>query len=186
MNGEERRTEILDILEKNKSAISGEKLADIFEVSRQVIVQDIALLRAGKNSIISTNRGYLLQKKGEATRIFKVYHTNEQTREELDLFVDLGGKVEDVFVYHKVYGVIKADLSVKNRKDVERYLETIRTGKSTPLMNVTSGYHYHTISAEDEETLDLIQEELQKRGFLAELKSYEPVDFWKKKVQKKV
>ena len=180
MQGEERRKEILNILETSKSAISGDKLADIFEVSRQVIVQDIALLRATSNEILSTNRGYLLQKKNGATRIYKVYHTNEQTEEELNCIVDMGGKVQDVFVYHKVYGVIRADLNIKTRRDVKKYMEEIRTGKSTPLMNVTSGYHYHTVNAEDEESLDQIQEELQGMGFLAELKTYEPVDFWKK------
>ncbi len=180
MNGEERRNELLDILQKNKSAISGEKLADIFEVSRQVIVQDIALLRAGNHDILSTNRGYLLQSKKGASRIFKVYHTNEQMLDELNSIVDFGAKVQDVFVYHKVYGVIKADLDIGNRRDVNKYLNEIKEGKSTPLMNVTSGYHYHTVVADDEETLDQIQEELQDKGFLAELKTYEPVDFWKK------
>lgn len=179
MNGEERRKEILAILDKSKSAISGEKLADIFEVSRQVIVQDIALLRAARNEILSTNRGYILQTKRGASRIFKVYHTIEQMVDELNTFVDFGATVEDVFVYHKVYGVIRAELRIRNRKDVQKYLTEIREGKSTPLMNVTSGYHYHTVLAEDEETLDQIQEELQKLGFLAELKTYEPVDFWK-------
>ena len=99
--------------------------------------------------------------------------------DELNTFVDFGATVEDVFVYHKVYGVIRAELGIRNRKDVQKYLTEIREGKSTPLMNVTSGYHYHTVLAEDEETLDQIQEELQKLGFLAELKTYEPVDFWK-------
>ena len=179
INGEDRRKEILAILNKNKSAISGEKLADIFEVSRQVIVQDIALLRAAKNDIISTNRGYLLQTKCGASRIFKVYHTTEQMIDELYTFVDFGAVVQDVFVYHKVYGVIRADLGIKNRKDVQKYLKEIAEGKSAPLMNVTSGYHYHTVTAEEEETLDQIQEELQQKGFLAELKTYEPVDFWK-------
>lgn len=179
MNGEERRKEILAILDKSKSAISGEKLADIFEVSRQVIVQDIALLRAARNEILSTNRGYILQTKRGASRIFKIYHTIEQMVDELNTFVDFGATVEDVFVYHKVYGVIRAELGIRNRKDVQKYLTEIREGKSTPLMNVTSGYHYHTVLAEDEETLDQIQEELQKLGFLAELKTYEPVDFWK-------
>ena len=180
MNGDARRKEILDILEKAQSAISGDNLADIFEVSRQVIVQDIALLRASNYEILSTNRGYLLQKKNGASRILKLYHTNEQTVDELNCIVDMGGKVQDVFVYHKVYGVIRADLNIRNRREVKIYMDEIASGKSTPLMNVTSGYHYHTILADDEETLDQIQEELENMGFLAELKNYEPVDFWKK------
>ena len=110
--------------------------------------------------------------------MFKVIHADEQVEEELNLFVDLGGKVEDVFVFHKVYGVIKATMNIKSRRDVKKYMEEISTGKSTQLKNLTSGYHYHTITADDEQTLDMIQEELRQRGFLAKLQDYEPVDFW--------
>mgnify|MGYP000855927133 CR=1 FL=1 len=178
MNGEKRRKDIIEILEKNSSPVSGEKLADIFDVSRQVIVQDIALLRAGEYDIISTNRGYMIHKKTGLRRIFKLHHSDEQIGEELNMIVDHGGRVLDVFVYHKVYGLIKADLSIKSRLDVEHYLNEISTGKSFPLKNVTSGYHYHTITADDEKILDVIQEKLREAGFLAELRGHEPVDFW--------
>ena len=83
-----------------------------------------------------------------------------------------------MFVYHKVYGVLKADMGIKSRRDIRAYMEEISTGKSSLLKNVTSGYHYHTIDAESEEILDAIQEELQQKGFLAKLQDYEPVDFW--------
>ena len=83
-----------------------------------------------------------------------------------------------MFVYHKVYGVIKVNLNIKSRRDVKKYMEDINSGKSTNLLNLTSNYHYHTITAEDEQTLDLIQDELNKKGFLAKLQDYEPVDFW--------
>ena len=86
--------------------------------------------------------------------------------------------VKDVFVYHKVYGVIRANMDIKSRRDVRNYLEEIRTGKSSLLKNVTGGYHYHTIEAESEEILDDIQNELAEKGFLAKLQDYEPVDFW--------
>ena len=147
-------------------------------VSRQIIVQDVALIRANGIEILSTNRGYVIQEDTEVSRVFKVHHTNEEVEEELNLFVDLGGKVEDVFVYHKVYGVIKANLNIKSRRDVKKYMDGISSGKSTNLLNLTSNYHYHTVIAEDEQTLDLIQDELNKRGFLAKLQDYEPVDFW--------
>ena len=74
--------------------------------------------------------------------------------------------------------LLKADMNLKSRRDVELYLEDMNTGKSTLLMNVTSGYHYHTSVAESEETLDAIQEKLMQEGFLAKLQEYEPVDFW--------
>ena len=90
-------------------------------------------------------------------------------------------KVEDVFVYHKVYGVIKVSMNIRSRRDVRKYMEDISSGKSTNLKNLTSNYHYHTITAEDSQVLDQIQEELAKRGFLAKLQDYEPVNFWGEK-----
>lgn len=178
LSGQERREKILNILLKSKKPMPGTDLAKHFEVSRQVIVQDIALLRANGVNVMATNRGYVIQESQKASRVFKVIHTNNQVEEELNLYVDYGAKVEDVFVYHKVYGVIRADMNIKSRRDVRKYMEDISSGKSTNLMNLTSNYHYHTISAEDEQTLDMIQEELQKKGFLAKLQDYEPVDFW--------
>ncbi|NCB41372.1 MAG: transcription repressor NadR [Clostridia bacterium] len=177
MNGEIRRKSIIDHLEESKLPISGEKLAEIFNVSRQVIVQDIALLRAGEYKIVSTSRGYLLDRKTGMRRILKLRHSDEQIEEELNMIVDYGGRLIDVFVYHKIYGLIKVDLFIKSRLDVQKYIDEISSGKSFPLKNVTSGYHYHTIVADDEKSLDLIQKKLEEAGFLAELKSYEPVEF---------
>ena len=181
MSGKERREQIIKILNSSETPVAGTELAKELGVSRQVIVQDMALIRANGIDVIATNRGYVIQETKEASRVFKVIHTDEQVEEELNLFVDLGGKVEDVFVYHKVYGVIKVPMNIKSRRDVRKYMEGISSGKSTNLMKLTSNYHYHTIIAEDEQTLDLIQEELQQKGFLAKLQDYEPVDFWAEK-----
>lgn len=178
MGGQERREQILKILKNSDKPVAGTELAKQLQVSRQVIVQDMALIRANGVEILSTNRGYVIDEERTASRVFKVIHTDGQVEEELNLFVDLGGKVEDVFVFHKVYGVIKASMNIKSRRDVKNYMEGITTGKSTNLKNLTSDYHYHTITADDEQTLDMIQEELRQRGFLAKLQDYEPVDFW--------
>ncbi len=180
MNGMERREQILNILKSSKKPVPGVELARLLHVSRQVIVQDMALLRANGVEILSTNRGYVTAEEHCVSRVFKVIHTEQQVEEELNLYVDFGGRVEDVFVYHKVYGVIRAEMNIKSRMDVKRYLQDISTGKSTQLMKLTSNYHYHTISAECEEILDMIQKELEKREFLAKLQDYEPVDFWRK------
>lgn len=179
MNGEERRHKIIQMLSQNPTPISGVTLAKKLDVSRQVIVQDIALLRANGTNIISTNRGYLVQEEHAATRVFKVIHKDEEVQEELNCIVDLGGVVEDVFVYHKVYGVLRAEMDIRSRRDVLGYLKELEGGKSTLLKNITSGYHYHTIRAESQEVLDMIQQALQEKGFLAKLQDYEPVDFWK-------
>ena len=180
-NGAQRRTEIVEILKHSSRPVPGTELAKELNVSRQVIVQDMALIRASGVEIIATNRGYIIQETKEVRRVFKVIHSNEQVEEELHLFVDLGGRVEDVFVYHKVYGIIKVPMTIKSRRDVKLYMEGITSGKSTNLMNLTSNYHYHTVVAEDVQTLDMIQDELQKKGFLAKLQDYEPVDFWSEK-----
>ena len=177
MNKEERLKRIMDILKESKVPVSGSGLAKELSVSRQVIVQDIALLRAQNSEIISTCQGYTIEKKKEFQRIFKVIHTDEQTEEELNLFVDCGGTIKDVFVYHKVYDVIRADINIKSRLEVKEYLEKFKNGKSKSLKEVTSDYHYHTITAESEKILDEIMAELEKRGFLAELRDYEPVNF---------
>ena len=181
MEGKCRREKLIALLQQAEQPFSGTELAKQLGVSRQVIVQDMALIRANGIEVMATNRGYVIQETKEASRVFKVIHTDEQVEEELNLFVDLGGKVEDVFVYHKVHGVIKVSLNIKSRRDVRKYLEGISSGKSTNLMKLTSNYHYHTIIAEDEQILDFIQEELQQKGFLAKLQDYEPVDFWSDK-----
>ena len=178
MKGEERRKQLLNILSYSNNPISGGTLSKELNVSRQIIVQDISLLRANGATIFSTNKGYLLQEDRKYSRVFKVYHTDDQVEEELSTIVDAGGQIRDVFVYHKVYGVLKADMGIKSRRDIRAYMEEISTGKASLLKNVTSGYHYHTIDAESEEILDAIQEELQQKGFLAKLQDYEPVDFW--------
>ena len=178
MSGEERRGKIIQALKNSDKAVSATTLAKEFDVSRQVIVQDVALLRANGKNIFSTNRGYLIQEDEETTRVFKVQHEDDEVEKELTTIVDLGGTVEDVFVYHKVYGVLRAEMNIKSRMDIRNYMEEIRSGKSSLLKNVTSGYHYHTVRAERVEILDMIQKELQKKGLLAKLQDYEPVDFW--------
>ena len=178
MSGEERREKIISTLKNSETPVSGSGLAKILGVSRQVIVQDIALLRAKNYDIDSTNKGYVLRNQNQCERIFKIYNRPEEEEKELQLYVDQGGFVKDVFVYHKVYGVVKADMNLHSRRDIAAYMKELESGKSSLLKNVTSGYHYHTVVARDEKTLDLIQEALADKGFLAKLQEYEPVNFW--------
>jgi transcriptional regulator of NAD metabolism len=107
-------------------------------------------------------------------RVFKVQHSDEDVEKELNLIVDAGGVVEDVFIFHKFYGTVRAQMDIKSRYHVKQFLDNIATGKSSLLKNVTSGYHYHTVTADSEETLDLIEKSLQENGFLAPLQEYEP------------
>lgn len=172
-SGVQRREKILDMMRTSQVPLSGTALGKATGVSRQVVVQDIALLRTEGNPILSTARGYLLETPSGVTRLIKVCHTEDETEEELNLVVDLGGAVEDVIVNHRAYGVISAPLQVRCRRDVQNFKNQILSGKSTLLMNVTSGYHFHHISAPTEEILDEIQEALRQRGFLAEFLPYE-------------
>lgn len=179
MSGEERREKIISTLKNSDSPVSGSGLAKTLGVSRQVIVQDIALLRAKNIIIDSTPKGYCLRNQDKHERIFKIYNRPEEVEKELQLFVDQGGFIKDVFVYHKVYGVVRAELNIASRADIAAYMADIKSGKSTLLNNLTSGYHYHTIIAKSEAVLDAIQANLTECGFLAQLLDYEPVDFWK-------
>ena len=168
MNTAERRGEILKILHNADAPVAARELAGKFGVSRQVIVQDIALIRAEGNDVISTNRGYIFTAPHTVSRIFKVHHTDADLENELCGIVDLGGKVINVMVNHRVYGHIEAELNISSRRQVENFMEDIRSGKSSPLKNITSDYHYHKVEAESEEILDMIQDMLKRRGFLIE------------------
>lgn len=182
MTGEERRQSIIKNIREAKAPISGTALARLHQVSRQVIVQDIAILRASDYEIYSTPRGYVLSstmQQDQRTvispmmqdnlykRVYKVSHTDAQIEDELNTFVDLGGKVVDVFIEHEVYGSIKADLPMHCRRHVQEFVEGIRTGKSSPLKNLSSGeVHFHTVVADSEETLDIIEQALREKGYL--------------------
>lgn len=166
MTGEERRREILMDIESAQEPISGSALARKYKVSRQVIVQDIALLRAAKKDIIATTKGYMIKEQEMSARIFEVEHSDEEIEDELNTIVDMGGVVKDVSVAHAVYGFLQADLHVVSRRDVKMFLLDIKDGKSSPLKNLTSGRHCHTVEAKSEEILDLIENELKEKGYL--------------------
>ena len=178
-SGDARRSRIVEALAAASGPLSGTALAEACGVSRQVVVQDVALLRERGEKIVSTNRGYVLLADDPArpTRLFKCRHTAEQTADELTCVVDLGGRVEDVFVNHRVYGVVSSALGVGSRRDVERFMAELASGVSSPLLEVTSGYHFHHVSAASEEVLDEVGRALAARGYLAELSDYEASTF---------
>lgn len=168
MTGSERRNEIAERIRSSTVPVSGKALAAVYDVSRQVIVQDIALLRAAGYDILSTNRGYILNAPKTASRVFKVLHTDSEMEDELCEIVDLGGKVVNVMIHHRVYGWKEADLNINSRRKVAEFMAGIKNGKSSPMKNITSGYHYHKVEADSEETLDMIEKMLRERGYLVE------------------
>ena len=170
MTGSERRDAIIKQIRESRTPVSGKSLAAAYDVSRQVIVQDIALIRAAGYDIMATNRGYIINEPATVSRVFKVKHTDAQVEEELNSIVDLGGCVRNVMVNHRVYGRMEADLNITSRRKAADFIRDLKSGKSSPLKNITSGYHYHTVEADSEETLDMIGEMLEEKGFLVEEK----------------
>ena len=166
LTGEQRREEILNSIKSSAGPISGKALAGKYDVSRQVIVQDIALIRASGADVISTNKGYVINNEKSFSRIFKVKHTDAEVEEELFTIIDLGGKIKNVMINHRVYGHIEAELNIGSRRQANEFIDDIVSGKSSPLKNITSDYHYHTVEADSEETLDLIENKLKEKGFL--------------------
>ena len=170
MTGEERRTQILAMLKEQDSPLSGTALANEFHVSRQVIVQDIALMRAESHDILSTNRGYLYRRSenesAQPKRVFYVRHSTQQVLDEFLTITELGGKVLDVVVDHEIYGQIRVDLLIENSRDAREFHEKLRQCMDNPLMALTEDCHYHTVSAPSEKLLELIQLELDNKGYL--------------------
>lgn len=170
MEGKDRREKLISVLQEADVPVSGTDLAKYLGVSRQVIVQDIALLRAVDKNILSTNKGYVLHvpepSNGGVNRSFAVCHTNEQIQDELYTIVDYGGKVLDVVVEHDIYGQITVDLILCNRLDVDEFVEHIKQSKSRPLNILTDGEHWHTVEASSEKVLDKIEDKLKEKGYL--------------------
>ena len=169
-----RHKDIITMLKRADAPVSGSSLAKLTGVSRQIIVQDITTLRENGYQILSTPKGYILDHAQDVKRVFKVYHSVDDTEKELQLIVDLGAEVKDVFIYHKIYNEIHAKLNISSRKDVKEFCDKIKSGESSPLMSATGGYHYHTIIAKDIETMNMVEEALKSNGFLANLTAYEP------------
>lgn len=176
MTGADRRKKLLFLMRESEAPLSGTQLGKSTGVSRQVVVQDIALLRTEGYSIVSTARGYFIDEPKYVTRLMKVCHTDEQVEDELTTIIDLGGSVLNVMVNHRVYGKVEAPLNIRNRRDIQNFVNDLQTGKSSPLSNVTSGYHFHRIAAESEEILDEIEAALKNKNLLAEFLPYEKVE----------
>ncbi|MBZ4664583.1 MAG: transcription repressor NadR [Caloramator sp.] len=170
MRGEERREAILSHLKKASSPLKGGELSKLYNVSRQVIVQDIALLRAEGHDIIATPQGYVLMVNNNQfiKKIIAVKHNENQIEDELRTIVSLGGRVLDVTIEHKIYGEITGKLMLRSIYDVEMFINRLRESKAKPLSNLTEGVHIHTIEADSEKDMERITKALKEKGFLIE------------------
>lgn len=169
MNADERRKQILYTLKQSDMPITGSKLANIFKVSRQIIVGDITVLRASGYDIYATPRGYLLPHdymKKEQLATIACQHNDDNLKTELEIIIDNGGKVRDVIVEHPLYGEIRVNLFINSRRDIQLFLEKKAKTNASALMSITNGLHYHTIEIPNIETLTLIKDELNKAHIL--------------------
>lgn len=167
MNKESRFKKILEILEKESSPISGSKISKLLGVTRQIVVQDIAVLKSRGFYIISTARGYVFNaKKPSFTRLFAVKHSKADIYKELSLIVKNGGEIIDVIVEHPVYGELKGNLNIRTIEDIKVFISAMETANAEPLMALSKGIHLHTVGAPSEEVLNRIEEVLRKEGLL--------------------
>ena len=170
MTGDARRTQILDFLSTQSAPVSGTALARHFHVSRQVIVQDIALMRAENHPILSTSKGYICRpqeaERRQPMRVFCVRHNTEQVLDEFMTVVELGGRVLDVAVEHELYGQIRVDLLIETEQDAQDFVARLKTCRDNPLKVLTDDCHCHTVAAPSTKLLDLIERELREQGYL--------------------
>mgnify|MGYP003286138472 CR=1 FL=1 len=167
MNANERRQKIVEALKLSEQAISASALAKKLAVSRQIIVGDIALLRAKGLSIVATPRGYRLEvSQQRASRCFACVHEIDTMAEELYCIVDHGGTVVDVIVEHAIYGQIIGSLHLASRYDVDQFMAKVKEAKASILSQLTNGIHLHTVEADDEQCFERIAAALDEGGYL--------------------
>lgn len=168
--GNERRKLILKWLKKGTAPIPGRELAERTSVSRQVIVQDISLLKASNEPIVSTNRGYLYMNKNKNSnlhrRVIVCNHETDEAEKELNIIVDHGATVVDVSVEHAIYGELKGSLMISSRYDVNAFIQEVKKTNSTLLSRLTGGIHLHTIEADSIDKLDAVCHVLEQEGIL--------------------
>lgn len=171
MKAKERRTAIINQLKSSETAVSASTLAQQLSVSRQVIVGDIALLRASGLKISATPRGYILEANSTSAFPFiglaATKHTPEETQEELYTIVDYGGYVLDVMIEHPVYGQLSGPLDIASRHDVDLFVQNLSADRPVqPLSLLTDGVHFHRIGCKSQEAFQLIMKSLEEKGFL--------------------
>ncbi|QQK74666.1 transcription repressor NadR [Salicibibacter cibarius] len=172
INGEERRKRIADLLREESEPQKGGALAEKHGVSRQVIVQDISLLKAANYPIIATPQGYIYNRPRadmeKATGVIACRHSKAEMAEELNILVDHGVLVKNVTVEHAAYGELSGQLMIKSRKDVERFEQLMNEQEASLLADLTDGLHLHTVEADDGQTIEEAKQALKTKGFLVE------------------
>lgn len=170
MTAEFRRNKIVSDLGNTQSPISAGALAARYQVSRQIIVGDIALLRAAGHAILATPKGYLLECAiaGDVfvEQTIACRHTQAETLDELYTIVDLGGSLVDVIVEHSIYGEIKAPLHISCRADADAFMQRLNESGAQMLLHLTDGIHLHKLRAPNAEIIERIIQALHFKHIL--------------------
>jgi len=168
MNAQNRREAIKKHLEQSQIPVSATALASQLSVSRQVIVGDIALLRASGAPIEATPRGYVLSRPAGIYGQVVCCHSGQDMERELNLLVDLGCVVEDVSVEHPIYGQLTGRLQLACRADVAAFIEKVDDSAALPLSALTEGIHTHGLRCPDPQTLEKVKKALRELHILQE------------------
>lgn len=169
MKALDRREKIIEILKNSKQEKSGTALANELNVSRQLIVGDIALLRASGKNIVSTPKGYILNDNSQDGYILKTIackHSKDLIEDELNLIVDEGASVVNVIVEHSAYGQLTGNLHISSRRDVKDFMKKLNSVDINPLAQLTDGVHFHTIKVKSEEVFEEVIKILKEKGYL--------------------
>lgn len=168
MEGEARRARIIEILKESKTPVSGSALAGELSVSRQIVVGDIALLRAQGTEIIATNSGYILADFTNRTKTFRVYekHRLEDAYDEYCTILDEGARIIDEGIVHDVYGEVIVPLNILSRADARRHTERMLDCNSEDLMLLSGNNHFHTLEADSDLTILRVKRALHEKGYL--------------------
>mgnify|MGYP002197466090 CR=1 FL=1 len=168
MNAVQRRESILNRLSGAETPVSASALAAQLGVSRQIVVGDVALLRAGGAQIDATPRGYQLHtaQKGYVGILACVHSTEEEMRTELYTIVDQGGIVVDVAVENPLYGELRGNLNLASRYDVDHFIQQAADTPECLLSRMTGGVHLHTLSCPTPEAFRRIEAALDAKGLL--------------------
>jgi transcriptional regulator of NAD metabolism len=167
-NGSGRRERIVELLREAHRAITGSQLSVSLGVSRQAIVNDMAILRAAGEPIGGSPQGYNWDG-DRASGVFAVLtcaHDREGSQKELETLVAHGVTVHDVVIDHPLYGEVRADLMISSHRDVERYMEVLQASATQPLSSLTAGVHRHRVRAPDEVALASARGDLELLGVL--------------------
>ncbi len=168
--GKARRQRIVELLRLAARPITGTELSTVTGVSRQAVVNDIAILRAAGEPIQGSPRGYVLEsaRRGGVEAVIACAHDRDGSRRELECLVDHGVEVLDVVVEHPLYGEVRANLMISSHEDVERYIVALAERNAQPLSSLTGGVHLHHVRADDQDSIDAAMKDLAAQGMIVQ------------------